>query len=228
MEEAKLLVSMQDRLNVQTAGKDWKSQELNFARALRLEAAEAMESTPWKWWKKGTLDLRNLYIEAIDMLHFSISIAIMTKGESSSPESLVEECLAAADMDGANSVDLIKAIQERLDTIGEVSYVCYSPKGVSMVMKHLGSLFRYLGSGRDDIMRTYLGKSVLNLFRQKNGYKNGSYLKMWNGEEDNERMLRIVEELPVDKSMEKNIMCKLEAAYKEAKMQEKANASAIN
>lgn len=43
----------------------------------------------------------------------------------------------------------------------------------------------------DSIYRSYLVKNVLNSFRNNNGYKNGTYKKIWNGEEDNDVAFRI-------------------------------------
>lgn len=43
----------------------------------------------------------------------------------------------------------------------------------------------------DSIYRSYLVKNVLNSFRNKNGYKQGTYKKIWGGEEDNDVAFRI-------------------------------------
>lgn len=48
----------------------------------------------------------------------------------------------------------------------------------------------------DELYKIYLGKNLLNQFRQNNGYKEGTYIKIWNGEEDNVAMLRTIEEYP--------------------------------
>jgi hypothetical protein len=44
------------------------------------------------------------------------------------------------------------------------------------------------------LYRLYVGKNILNQFRQDNGYKDGSYIKIWNGDEDNVVMKRVWEE----------------------------------
>jgi len=36
---------------------------------------------------------------------------------------------------------------------------------------------------------------VLNFFRQDNGYKDGSYIKVWAGQEDNEHLVEVVQQL---------------------------------
>jgi hypothetical protein len=40
-----------------------------------------------------------------------------------------------------------------------------------------------------------VGKNTLNFFRQDHGYKEGSYIKIWNGEEDNEVLAALVTSL---------------------------------
>ena len=42
----------------------------------------------------------------------------------------------------------------------------------------------------------YIGKNILNRFRQDHGYKEGTYIKVWNGSEDNIVMLDIMASHP--------------------------------
>jgi hypothetical protein len=59
----------------------------------------------------------------------------------------------------------------------------------------------------------YIAKNVLNRFRQNNGYKDGSYKKVWGGKEDNTVMLEILKSGSQDID---EIYKKLEEAYKKA------------
>ena len=43
------------------------------------------------------------------------------------------------------------------------------------------------------LQKLYIGKNCLNKFRQDNGYKEGSYIKEWNGREDNVVMVEVIE-----------------------------------
>ena len=52
---------------------------------------------------------------------------------------------------------------------------------------------RDLGLNMEDIFKLYVGKSVLNEFRQNNGYKEGTYIKIWDGNEDNEVLTSILD-----------------------------------
>jgi hypothetical protein len=47
----------------------------------------------------------------------------------------------------------------------------------------------------DALYRSYVGKNVLNFFRQDHGYKDGSYIKVWQGREDNEHLVEVVNQL---------------------------------
>jgi hypothetical protein len=47
----------------------------------------------------------------------------------------------------------------------------------------------------DELFRLYVGKNVLNHFRQDHGYKSGEYRKLWNGREDNAHLVELLDEL---------------------------------
>jgi hypothetical protein len=49
------------------------------------------------------------------------------------------------------------------------------------------------GLNLNELYRLYVGKNILNRFRQDHGYKEGTYSKIWNGEEDNVAMQRLLE-----------------------------------
>ena len=52
----------------------------------------------------------------------------------------------------------------------------------------------------EQLYRGYVGKNVLNFFRQDNGYKDGSYRKHWHdGREDNEHLVEAVLSLDATK-----------------------------
>ena len=48
---------------------------LNYCRAMSQELAELTDSVPWKWWAKyQEFDKQNARVEAVDLLHFLVSI----------------------------------------------------------------------------------------------------------------------------------------------------------
>jgi len=49
----------------------------------------------------------------------------------------------------------------------------------------------------DELYRQYVGKNVLNFFRQDHGYKAGTYIKIWQGKEDNEHLVEVLNALDI-------------------------------
>ena len=47
----------------------------------------------------------------------------------------------------------------------------------------------------DSLYSSYVGKNVLNFFRQDHGYQEGSYVKTWAGREDNEHLVELLQGL---------------------------------
>jgi hypothetical protein len=60
------------------------------------------------------------------------------------------------------------------------------------------AVMRALPMGFDELFRLYVGKNVLNNFRQDHGYKSGDYQKLWQGREDNEHLVEVLESLSCD------------------------------
>jgi hypothetical protein len=52
----------------------------------------------------------------------------------------------------------------------------------------------------EELFRMYKAKNILNIFRQHNGYKEGTYIKTWDGMEDNDYLLSVYEELNGNKA----------------------------
>ena len=60
----------------------------------------------------------------------------------------------------------------------------------------------------------YVGKNVLNFFRQDHGYKEGSYQKIWRGREDNEYLVEIMAGLdPVEPGFKDSVYAELTKYY---------------
>ena len=55
---------------------EWLS---NYSKAMREELNELDEELLWKWWSKDEIDMQNIRVELIDILHFLVS-AMMCAG----------------------------------------------------------------------------------------------------------------------------------------------------
>ena len=49
---------------------------INYSRAMKEELIELDEELLWKWWSKDEIDLQNIRVELIDVLHFLVSAMI--------------------------------------------------------------------------------------------------------------------------------------------------------
>jgi dimeric dUTPase (all-alpha-NTP-PPase superfamily) len=48
----------------------------NYLRALQGEAVELEQDLLWKWWSKDKIDLQNIRVEIVDLMHFLTSLAL--------------------------------------------------------------------------------------------------------------------------------------------------------
>jgi hypothetical protein len=74
----------------------------------------------------------------------------------------------------------------------------FSIKTESADIGHFATMMQAAELSFDELYKTYIGKNVLNFFRQDHGYKEGSYIKIWNGKEDNEYLSEILAKLDAD------------------------------
>ena len=68
----------------------------------------------------------------------------------------------------------------------------FQTSGALEVFEIFINLCNEFGLTFDELQKLYIGKNALNEFRQLNGYKDGTYIKIWNGKEDNVIMQEIL------------------------------------
>ena len=78
-------------------------------------------------------------------------------------------------------------------TVRGATFTASTEKRLNEMIEDFFNLVSMSGLNLETLYRLYVGKNILNQFRQDNGYKDGSYIKVWNGEEDNLVMKRIWE-----------------------------------
>jgi dimeric dUTPase (all-alpha-NTP-PPase superfamily) len=61
------------KLKVNDLPNQWLS---NYSKAMREEINEVDADLLWKWWSKDEIDLQNIRVELIDVLHFLVSAMI--------------------------------------------------------------------------------------------------------------------------------------------------------
>lgn len=166
------MFELQDNFNENTI-KDWKNAKLNWYRAIWMEAAEAVDSTPWKWWKKGETDMANLEVELVDIWHFIMSYLMESNIDiknTSNYSYLFEDGIVDLDIDVA-------------EVLEDISLLALEKNRDFRIDQSLIPMFLYawksIGRSVEDLYKSYIIKNCLNKFRQDNGYKTGTYIKLW-------------------------------------------------
>lgn len=185
------MAEMQDGYN-QVLHAQWREQGFNFYRAIWVECAEMLDHYGWKWWKHSTPDLDQVKLELVDIWHFGLS-DLMRDGVT--PASLAPDLVEASSQAVAKAsapseaadAEVFREVLEAfaLRTLGERKFALVEFK----------ALLVELPLPLPELFSLYVGKNVLNGFRQDNGYRTGEYRKLWGGREDNEHLVEALAEL---------------------------------
>lgn len=178
-----VMLELQDQMNARVHS-SWRDQHYPWYRAIWTEAAELMDHYGWKWWKKQVPDRDQVKLELIDIWHFGLSQRLQDGGAEQVALELAEQL--ASPVEVANFHDAIELFAASVLTQRTFDASIFA------------SLMRGVGLEFDELYRSYVGKNILNLFRQENGYQEGHYRKIWGGREDNEHLVEILRGLDAD------------------------------
>ena len=181
------MLTMQDKMN-QKVHPQWVDQNFEWYRAIWLECGELIEHYGYKWWKKQTPDMDQVKLEVIDIWHFGLSILFQQGQSIEQIAEHIEQALSAYQYNDIGTLEATEALAA--DTLNS--------RGFSVPV--VGDLLQSVAMNFDDLYRQYVGKNVLNFFRQDHGYKDGTYIKLWQGREDNEHLVEILADLNSDSS----------------------------
>ena len=189
------MLTLQDGMN-QKVNPQWLSANYAYLRAAMIESVEGIEHHGWKWWKAQHKDLPQLQMELVDIWHFALSsIIIQFDGDIAQSSSTIAQQLASntsSVMFDGKSYDFTRL--DILDNLQLMAGLCAANRfDVPLFIK----IVEQAEMNADELYRQYVGKNVLNFFRQDNGYKEGSYHKLWNGREDNEHLVDVLNALDI-------------------------------
>lgn len=207
MDKILLMLQLQNQLNEATNGDKWtegitkNGKTINWRRCIYMECAEMVDSFSWKHWKSidKEPDWDNHQIEVVDVWHFIMSLAIeeysknLQGGVEDLGISIAQypkfDMIVTSKENFSKQEDVIEQVEKLIRlSINE------GELDLEKLVTDFFSLVIMSGLNLDTLYRLYVGKNVLNQFRQDHGYKDGSYIKVWNGEEDNVVMKRVWEE----------------------------------
>ena len=172
------MLELQNAMNSKV-NDNWVEQDFAWYRAIWVECAELLDHYGWKWWKKQTPDADQVKLELVDIWHFGLSILLLESANEADIATAVEQQLAKASPSGDFRADLEGFTLATLQS-----------KGFDVAS--FGTLMAGIDLSFDELYTRYVGKNVLNFFRQDNGYQDGSYRKQWGGKEDNEHLVEAV------------------------------------
>lgn len=189
------LLPLQDAFN-RKVNPEWIKAGFAWNRAIWMECAELVEGTQaWKWWKApGKAEIEQLKLEVVDVLHFLLSWGLVQ-------EARFEPGYAVKTIGGAfaryasspvnQEFDMQSVIVSAERVVGPAADGNYHATVEALM--HLCLVTQLTLS---DLRRLYIGKNALNTVRNLNGYKTGTYQKLWRGEEDNVHLERLMSDQP--------------------------------
>ena len=193
------MAAMQDAHNTQVHPQ-WRRSGYEYYRAVWVECAELLDHFGWKWWKRQRPDLDQVRLELVDIWHFGMSDLIRA-------DALNADTLETLDVvpEAGPAPEVLRLAVEDLarETLAARAFAL---RAFARVMRLLPLTF-------EELFRLYVGKNVLNRFRQDHGYKSGAYVKTWNGREDNQHLMELLDDLERPETAVADLYRRLEARY---------------
>ena len=198
-EQASAMLALQAEIN-QRIDPDWVKAAYPYLRAVVVEGAEAIEHHGWKWWKKQEYDSIQLQMELIDIWHFLLSeILLRENGRQELALAALLDLLAGESASKPIEFDGRRHRLAGIDLLAKLELLIGLSAGRRIDLRLFGAIMDDCGLNWLGLYRQYVGKNVLNMFRQDHGYKEGHYRKIWSGREDNRWLAQILDRLDPEK-----------------------------
>ena len=163
-----------------------------------MECAELIDSFAWKHWKNisAAPDVNNIVIEIVDIWHFVMSYILEQYYGSKDIDHIVSDVTAVSGFAEFSSYAYDVREYSIYEIVNDIELIIHETSGFELqIGELLTDFFRVAikcGVSLDILFAKYIGKNVLNKFRQNNGYKEGSYRKIWGDLEDNEVLIEVL------------------------------------
>lgn len=194
------MVELQHSFNILVMRENYLDLNLNWNSAIIDESSELLKSLGYEWWKKTEVDMDNAKVEAIDLLCFVISEATQKTNDTDVVTSAFSKYFNKNSFLSIDDRDLFFLINE-------LNYNEYPRFSI------LKKIFTKLEMSNEDVYIAYIVKNCLNKFRQDNGYKDGTYQKIWIDKEDNVFAYELAKNIGADENLFDLLYADLEATY---------------
>lgn len=208
------IMKLQNEMNCIAASPTWIQDNLDWPTAIHIEVSEAIEHFGWKWWAKQTLNIDQVKIEMVDLLHFVISGTFTMKIPVTEIYDIYMENVKR-EKTNMNPQDQAEWDLQPIPAI--FRYISHSATEHQYLssLHFLLDIARRIDFAMDDMFNMYIAKNALNRFRKANGYKEGTYQKHWDdGREDNDHLIDLLKVTDVSRpDLMDYIALQLDALY---------------
>ena len=179
----KQMLLMQDEIN-SIINPNWKAAKYPWHRAVWIECAELIDHHGYKWWKHQMPEWDQITLEIVDIWHFGLSMLLaLDLSVDELAQDITTHYFAVFDNIVPDGFMFVEKVEVFAGTT--ITGVFDTISFFDMMLAAEVDL--------DILFSMYVGKNVLNKFRQSNGYKTGTYRKCWyDGREDNEHLTDIM------------------------------------
>ena len=155
-----------------------------------------------KWWKQQTPDIDQVKLELVDIWHFALSDLMHEGAIDPAVAEHQRQCMLPRRL----------TLESFRLAIEALAAACLSTRSIDL--SAFCAAMAALPMDYAELYALYIGKNMLNRFRQNNGYKSGEYRKLWRGREDNEHLIELLDELSdVPEQLPERLYAGLEARY---------------
>ena len=188
---------------------EWLGANYSWYRAIQIKGLESIELHDWKWWKQQpAADINQLRMELVDIWHFILSTFLQDKYGNIAlalKEMQTEFNLRQKSVSFDNKYFVLAQLPvlEKLDLLVGLA----AAKRVNLAL--FDSLLTSCEMSWTELFKHYIGKNVLNFFRQDHGYKEGTYVDTWDYRKDNEHLVELLEQLDLEAGNVRNELYEL-------------------
>tara|TARA_B100000989_G_scaffold100313_1_gene73274 strand:- start:64 stop:762 length:699 start_codon:yes stop_codon:yes gene_type:complete len=220
VDQIDIMLRMQKSMN-RKVDPGWRQARYPYLRAVVIEGAEAIEHHGWKWWKKQEFDLSQLQMELIDIWHFILSEMLLRNDDGGDTKAREALQTAISDISATHELKFDGSTYRLADLslLDKIELLIGLSAARRIEVAVFASIMTDCQLSWTELFCQYVGKNVLNLFRQDNGYKDGTYQKLWGGREDNEVLVDIINSLDASQpDFKQTIYASLQVAYKKSEV----------
>lgn len=172
---------------------DWKEGNYPFNTAMQVELKEILDHISWKWWNKGEDNLVQAQIEFVDFLKFWFSKAYLDGKVVGYDQHTFSF--------GPKPMPIELQEEGRVALVGKLTSMVWDASSAMVTKQVILALMASLDMSPEYTYELFMSKTVLFEFRMRNGYRDDTYVKLWDveGNEDNHYLELTIKEMKAAK-----------------------------